>query len=118
MSTVTALPSRDSLVSAEINFIAWLAEAAPGDILEYHGGVLVMDRAGVGQPMSAEDRRDLVCLSNRAMQHDEQGLVHLVQRRIERAKFSYLAIASRKPERNPALLLSLNTETSDGAALS
>jgi hypothetical protein len=112
-------PIRTALEISEIDLLAWAAQAEPGDRITYHTGYLALDRAGMGRyPMNADDRRALVRLANRAMALADQGLIHLFQKRIERDRFSYLAIATNKPNRGAALAAHLDTETSDGAALS
>ena len=94
----------------EIMLCAWVAQAAPGDVLEYHRGFLGVDRAAYCQPSSAADRAELSRMSNRALQLAERGLVHLVQRRIDRDQFSYLAIARPRTDSNPLSFLTLMFE--------
>lgn len=91
----------------EIEFCAWVAQAAPGEVLEYHRGFLGLDRSACGRSMSVESRAVLSRTSNRAWQLAEQGLVHLVQRRNGPDDFSYLAIARPRPKTLPASLSSL-----------
>ena len=88
----TRLPAACSGIT-EIELCAWLAHAAPGDVLEYHRGFLGADRTPYGQAMSADDRAALIGTSNRAFRLAEQGFVHLVQRRLAPGTFGYLAVA-------------------------
>jgi hypothetical protein len=81
----------------EIELCGWLSQAEPGETLEYHRGFLGIDRTPLGQPMSLKDRLDLIAMAGRAMRLAEQGLVHLVQRRIGDDAFSYLAVARSRP---------------------
>ncbi len=81
----------------EIELCGWLSQADPGERLEYHRGFLGIDRTPLGQPMSLKDRIDLIDLAERAMRLAEQGLVHLVQRRVADDTFAYLAVARSRP---------------------
>jgi hypothetical protein len=85
------------LFGNEVALTAWLSQAAPGETIEYHRGFLGIDRTPLGQPMSPEDRGHLVRVAERAMRLAEQGLVHLVQRRLGADTFSYLAVARARP---------------------
>ena len=79
--------------SADIGLLAWLNQAEPGDALEYHRGFLALDRSGQSPALSDDDRIALGQLASLAMRLANRGLVDLVQRRIARDCFSYLAIA-------------------------
>ena len=72
-------------------FNRWLLRAQPGQQLEYHRGMLIRDRSPASG-MSDEQRRALARIADTALQTAEDGLVHLVQRRIGPFDFSYLAI--------------------------
>lgn len=85
------------LFANEVALTAWINQAAPGETIEYHRGFLGIDRTPLGQPMSHEDRGHLIRIAERAMRLGEQGLVHLVQRRIATDTFSYLAVARQRP---------------------
>jgi hypothetical protein len=76
---------------------AWLHRARVGEAFEYHRGLLAVERNRVGSPMTKAKRQALDRLANAAWALAEQGLVHLVQRRIELGAFSYLAIARQVP---------------------
>jgi len=82
---------------SDIELCGWLSQAEPGETIEYHRGFLGIDRTPLGQPMSIENRGDLICIAERAMRLAEQGLVHLVQRRLGADTFSYLAVARSRP---------------------
>jgi hypothetical protein len=102
---VTITRSRAPLT--EIDLAAWIGQAAPGDILEYHRGFLALDTFSLGSPLGDRDRKELSRVASRAMWAAEQGLVHLVQRRNGPDDFSYLAIARPKPKRAAASLSAL-----------
>lgn len=80
-----------------IELCGWLSQAEAGEALEYYRGFLGVDRTPLGQPMSLKDRVDLIAMAERAMRLAEQGLVHLVQRRVDAETFSYLAVARSRP---------------------
>jgi hypothetical protein len=107
---ITRLARQPSTVRpaiTEIELCAWLAQADPGDVLEYYRGLLAVDRAPFGQPMSAKDRFALGLLGDRAMRLADHGFVHLLQRRLGPDNFSYLAIARPRPRTSPVSLSSL-----------
>ena len=85
----------------EIELCAWIAQAEPGALLEYHRGYLALDRTVFGHLHDAPARAALGMLGSRAHDLAERGLVHLVQLRHGAEDFSYLAIA--RPRRKGAL---------------
>jgi hypothetical protein len=85
------------LFANEVALTAWINQAVPGETIEYHRGFLGVDRTPLGQPMSPEDRGHLIRIAECAMRLAEQGLVHLVQRRLGADTFSYLAVARARP---------------------
>ncbi|CAM3583475.1 hypothetical protein TH8_08875 [Thalassospira profundimaris] len=85
----------------EVDFCAWLTQAAPGDEFEYHRGFLVLDITPFGSPMDGEARAELARVSDRAFDLAERDFVHLVQRRIGPGAFAYLAIARPHPRNTP-----------------
>ena len=91
----------------DVEFCAWIAQAEPGDLLEYHRGTLAIDRLPVMSklPRAECDRVDV--LADRAFAAAGHGLVHLVQRRLGTDRFSYLAIARPKPRKADASLSAL-----------
>ncbi|MGF1660565.1 MAG: hypothetical protein ACFCUS_14170 [Rubrimonas sp.] len=91
----------------EIDLAAWIGQAAPGDILEYHRGFLALDTHSLGSLLDDRDRKELSRVASRAMWAAEQGLVHLVQRRNGDGDFSYLAVARPKPKRAAGTLSAL-----------
>ena len=84
---------RISPASADVGLLAWLNQAEPGDALEYHRGfprARSLD-ANAGDERGRSDRA--LSVASLAMRLADRGLVDLVQRRIARDCFSYLAIA-------------------------
>ncbi|WP_300584499.1 hypothetical protein [Marivita sp.] len=83
----------------EIQFCAWVAQAIPGDRLEYHRGYLAVDADKVTSDLDPNARAELACLRDRAFWSETAGLVHLVQQRLGPDCFAYLAIARPKTSR-------------------
>lgn len=79
--------------AADIGLLAWLNQAAPGEALEYHRGFLALDRSVRSAALSEDNRIALCRMASLAMRLSDRGLVDLVQRRIARDYFGYLAIA-------------------------
>ena len=72
-------------------FWSWLARCEPGAVLEYHRGLLILDRSPASD-LSEDERRVVAKIANAALGAAEDRLVHLVQRRNGPFDFSYLAI--------------------------
>ena len=104
---IPTLRPKIRLCLAEIDFCAWLGQAAPGDLLEYHRGFLAMDVSPDRANLDDQERRELGRLARRAWWAAERQLVHLVQRRHAPNDFSYLAIVRPRPNTAPASLSSL-----------
>lgn len=101
---------RASRPLSEIAFCAWVAQADPGDRLEYHRGFLVLDTFALFSALDDGQRKDLSALAGRAFRAAEQGLVHLVQERVGPDQFAYIAIARPKPKAAAASLSELLLE--------
>jgi hypothetical protein len=72
-------------------FWSWLARAEPGAALEYHRGLLILDRSPASE-LSEDERRTVAKISDAALGAAAAGLVHLAQHRNGPFDFSYLAI--------------------------
>jgi len=90
---------RTDLPMTEMRFAGWLAQATPGESLEYHRGFLLLDRDRHYSRLLPSERTALINLADRAYWAAEKGLVHLVQRRCGPDCFVYLAVA--RPVRLP-----------------
>jgi hypothetical protein len=86
---------------SEIELCAWIAQAEPGEVLEYYRGFLALDRTAFGRFGDTPARAALAQLGSRAHDLAERGLVHLVQLRHGTEDYSYFAIA--RPRREGAL---------------
>ncbi|MEI4234957.1 hypothetical protein V8324_19080 [Roseovarius sp. D22-M7] len=98
---------RTSRPLTEIEFCAWVAQAVPGDRLEYHRGFLVLDTFPAISHLPDAQRVELARLGSRAFWAAENGLVHLVQEREGPDRFAYIAIARPKPKAATASLSAL-----------
>lgn len=92
------ITARTSRPLTEIEFCAWVAQAVPGDRLEYHRGFLALDTFAMVTRLDDQARTELGKLAARAFWAAEQRLVHLVQERLGPDEFAYIAIARPKPK--------------------
>ncbi len=99
----------------EIEFCAWVAQAVPGDRLEYYCGFLVLDTFALFSRLDDQGRGELSKLAGRAFCAAEQGLVHLVQERIAPDRFAYVAIARPNPKAAAVSLSALLLAESEAA---
>ena len=72
-------------------FRSWLARSEPGAALEYHRGLLILDRSP-GSELGEDERRTVAKIADAASGAADDGLVHLVQCRNGPFDFSYLAV--------------------------
>ena len=89
--------TRQTSPLSELQFCAWVAQAVPGDRLEYHRGYLAVDADKITSNLDPNTRTELVLLRDRAFWSEGQRLVHLVQERLGPDLFAYIAIARPKP---------------------
>ncbi len=82
----------------EIEFCAWVAQALPGERLEYHCGFLALDTFPLFSRLDDKAREALHKLAGRAFWAAEQGFVHLVQERMGPDCFAYIAVTRPKPK--------------------
>lgn len=102
--TETLVPS---LRITEIDLCAWIGQAAPREAIEYHRGFLVVDADPRVTSLCSTERHELSNVALRAWQCSQDGLVHLVQRRLGPNAFSYFAIKRLRPQPLPVALPSL-----------
>jgi hypothetical protein len=110
MGTTPFITVRASRPLSEIEFSGWVAQAAPGDRLEYHRGFLVLDIFPMFARLPDQQRAELARLGSRAFWTAEQGLVHLLQERVGPDRFAYIAVARPKPKHAAASLSALLLE--------
>ena len=107
MGTTPFITVRARRPLTEIEFCAWVAQAVPGDRLEYHRGFLVLDVFPMFSKLSNAARAELSRLGSRVFWAAELGLVHLVQERVGPDQFAYIAVARPKPKAAAASLSGL-----------
>jgi hypothetical protein len=79
----------------EATLCDWIATALPGERLQYHQGLLLMDRSDASSPYSTKERLRIHVVAKRAWHACELGLVHLVSERVDPFVFRYLAVRAR-----------------------
>jgi hypothetical protein len=80
----------------------WIAQAQVGQSLQYHEGLLMVDRTEFGA-LSAKERHCLNVLARRAWLACELGLVHLFSLRVREGHYRYLVVRSSTVLKPPAL---------------
>ena len=90
--------SRKGLRTTAISFTAWVGQAAPCEVFEYHRGFLAVDIDAKSSPLSWQERVELEQLAKKALFFSERNLVHLVQSRRAEGDYSYFAIVRRRPD--------------------
>jgi len=73
----------------------WIAQALPGERLQYHEGLLLLDRSDANSPYPPKERQRIHAVAKRAWNACELGLVHLVSQRVEFFVFRYIAVRAR-----------------------
>lgn len=77
------------------------ADAAPDTVIIYHMGLLARDRDAAASSLTSDARAELDRVAGRAWAMAEQGLVHLLQRRVAPECFAYLAVTRPRPRGSP-----------------
>jgi hypothetical protein len=73
------------------------ADAAPGEAIIYHVGLLARDRDKVASELPPGRRDDLEAVARRVVAMAEAGLGHLVQRRVAPMRCAYLLVVCHRP---------------------
>jgi len=115
MRPTPIITARATRPLSEIEFSAWVAQALPGDRLEYHRGFLVIDTFPTLSRLADAERSALIKLGSRAFSAAGQGLVHLLQKRLGPDQFAYLAIARPRPQPSDVSLSELLLSEQDAA---
>jgi hypothetical protein len=77
---------------------AWVARARPGERVEYHRGLLAIDRTKGTSALKDAERRKLVAVADHTLALSNEGRLHLIQERHGDGDYSYWAVA-RSPVR-------------------
>ncbi len=108
MRAITSLASRSDLAlvppprthsARDDEFQAWFQNAEPGARIEYHRGVLNIDRQRISSPFSEGHRRDLEAVADRIYHLARQGRLFLIQERHGENDFSYIAVMATMEKR-------------------
>jgi hypothetical protein len=78
---------------------AWIVRARPGEWLEYHRGLLAIDRVEGASSLKEPERRKLAAVADQALALADRGKLHLLQERHGNGDYSYWAVA-RAPARS------------------
>ena len=105
-STIIGLRTAEPPLT-ETMLCAWYGSAVPGNSIVYHRGFLAIDVAPLTFKLPDAERRTLLRVAQRALQLAEDGLVHLVQRRVGEGEFTYVAIARPRPRNRGGALNSI-----------
>jgi hypothetical protein len=84
--------SQDAALPAAL-FRAWVARARPGAWLEYHRGLLALDRIKGTSSLKEPERRKLDAVADHALALAGLGKLHLLQERHGDRDYSYWAVA-------------------------
>jgi hypothetical protein len=84
-------PSCGPPITCRSELTAWLGRARPGDRVVYHQGFLVVD-CGSSASLHKRERRRLGDLATAVRAAAASGVIHLVQERLGKVKFSYMAV--------------------------
>jgi hypothetical protein len=92
---------RPDRLLGESAFMAWIGDAAPGEAIIYHQGLLGIDRTRGPSSLPESTRSQLDRVAACALALAEDGAVLLVQRRIAEDRIAYIAIKASgdKPRR-------------------
>ena len=85
------------IVVSENDLCDRYADAAPGTVIIYYMGLLARDRDAAASSLAPDARTELDRVAERAWAMAEQGLVHLLQRRVAPECFAYLAATRARP---------------------
>lgn len=79
---------------SEAAFCDWIASALVGQSIQYHEGLLLVDRSETGSALSAKNRARLHAVARRAWIACELGLVHLFSLKVALGHYRYIAVRS------------------------
>ncbi len=78
----------------EAKLCDWIAGALFGQAIQYHEGLLLMDRSEAGSRLPRKERERLHAVARRAWIACECGLVHLFSVKVADGHYRYLAVRS------------------------
>ena len=87
----------------EAGLCDWIASALVGQSIQYHEGLLLLDRSAVASELSTKDRARVHSVARRAWIACELGLVHLFSVKVGDSHYRYLAIRSGSSLKPPEI---------------
>ncbi|MCW2311472.1 hypothetical protein [Rhodoferax antarcticus] len=93
----------------EANLCDWIAGATAGNAIQYHEGLLLLDRSEHGSTHPTKERARIHAVARRAWIACELGLVHLFSQKVGECHFRYLAIRSNSSLKAPDIRARLRT---------
>lgn len=75
----------------------WIADSPVGGAIEYHRGLLLLDRSESDSALLPEARQRLNAVARRAWMACELGLVRLLSVKVADGCYRYLAVRTRNP---------------------
>jgi hypothetical protein len=89
----------------------WIGSAAAGERIQYHQGLLLVDRSATQSTYPVKEQKRIRAVAERAWRACELGLIHLVSRRIAPFVFAYIAVRSLRSPTAPRLREHLSVTT-------
>jgi len=93
----------------EAGFCDWIASALVGQSIQYHEGLLLIDRSETGSSLPTRERARLHAVARRAWIACEMGLVHLFSLKLADGHYRYIAVRSASPLTPPEIRTRLRT---------
>ena len=87
----------------EAGLCDWIASALVGQSIQYHEGLLLLDRSAVASDLSTKERTRVHSVARRAWIACELGLVHLFSVKVGDSHYRYLAIRSGSSLKPPEI---------------
>ena len=70
----------------------WIANALVGESIQYHEGLLFIDRSATTSTLTAQQRNRLHATARRAWIACELGLIHLFSQKVSDGHYRYIAV--------------------------
>ena len=100
----------------EPSFCDWIAGALVGQSIQYHEGLLLVDRSETASALHTKDRARLHAVARRAWIACELGLVHLFSLKVSDGHYRYIAVRSSSALTPPEIRIRLRQPVNDAVA--
>jgi hypothetical protein len=77
---------------SETAFCDWIANALVGESIQYHEGLLFIDRSATTSTLTTQQRNRLHATARRAWIACELGLIHLFSQKVSDGHYRYIAV--------------------------